>query len=94
MTRTLLDYVMRLLTGVGVMMMFGCAALKAQEGRTAGADAPKPPYNMVFVIVDQRTYKLLAGSDYSLPALDAIARHGVTFKKRPRTPRSSSAQTC
>ena len=21
-------------------------------------------------------------------------RHGVTFKKRPRTPRSSSAQTC
>jgi arylsulfatase A-like enzyme len=34
---------------------------------------------MVFLIVDQRTYKLLASPDYSLPALDAIARHGVTF---------------
>jgi hypothetical protein len=40
----------------------------------------KPPYNIVFLIVDQRTYRLLAGTDYSLPALDSIARHGVTFQ--------------
>jgi hypothetical protein len=26
----------------------------------------KPPYNIVFLIVDQRTYRLLAGADYSL----------------------------
>jgi arylsulfatase A-like enzyme len=36
-------------------------------------------YNIVFIIVDQQTHRLLAGSDYSLPALDAIASHGVTF---------------
>ncbi|MBV8331979.1 MAG: sulfatase-like hydrolase/transferase [Candidatus Eremiobacteraeota bacterium] len=36
--------------------------------------------NIVFVIVDQLTYHLFAGNDYSLPALDAIARHGVTFR--------------
>jgi arylsulfatase len=40
----------------------------------------KPPYNIVFLIVDQRTYRLLAGTDYSLPSLDSIARHGVTFQ--------------
>jgi arylsulfatase A-like enzyme len=81
MTRKLLDYGLRLLTGISLMMIFGCAALKAQEGRPVAANAAaKPPYNMVFLIVDQRTYKLLAGADYSLPALDTIARHGVTFQ--------------
>jgi arylsulfatase len=34
----------------------------------------------VFVIVDQRTYRLLAGPGYALPGIDAIARHGVTFQ--------------
>jgi arylsulfatase A-like enzyme len=79
MTRRLLDYGLRLLTGV--MMIFGCAALKAQEGRPVFTDAnAKPPYNMVFLIVDQRTYRLLAGADYSLSAIDSIAHHGVTFQ--------------
>jgi arylsulfatase len=40
----------------------------------------KPPYNIIFIIVDQRTYGLFAGPDYFLPAFDAIARHGVTFR--------------
>ncbi|MBV9698589.1 MAG: sulfatase-like hydrolase/transferase [Candidatus Eremiobacteraeota bacterium] len=39
----------------------------------------KPLYNIIFIIVDQQTHKLLAGPDFSLPAMDAIAGHGVTF---------------
>ena len=39
----------------------------------------KPPYNVIFIIVNQRVEKLLAGSDYSLPAMNALASHGVTF---------------
>src|SRR5499426_1230121 len=61
-------------------MIFGWGGAHAQETRTVRADASdKPPYNIVFLIVDQRTHRLLAGTDYSLPALDSIARHGVTF---------------
>jgi hypothetical protein len=76
-----LDFGMRWLAGVGLMLAFGCAALKAQEGRPAtAAAAGTPPYNIVFVIVDQRAHRLLAGADYTLPAMDAIARHGVTFQ--------------
>jgi arylsulfatase A-like enzyme len=32
------------------------------------------------VISDQKTYRLFAGDDYSLPGIDTIARHGVTFR--------------
>ena len=49
-------------------------------GASGSGASDKPPYNIVFLIVDQRTYRLLAGADYSQPALDAIAQHGVTFK--------------
>jgi arylsulfatase len=42
--------------------------------------AAKPPYNIVFVVVDQRAYRLFAGADYFLPAFQSIARHGVTFR--------------
>jgi arylsulfatase len=49
-------------------------------GASASGASDKPPYNIVFLIVDQRTYRLLTGADYSLSALDAIASHGVTFK--------------
>ena len=41
----------------------------------------KPPNNIIFIIVDQRVEKLLAGSDYSLPAMEALADHGVTFQQ-------------
>ncbi|MBV8372925.1 MAG: sulfatase-like hydrolase/transferase [Candidatus Eremiobacteraeota bacterium] len=48
---------------------------------TSAADnsPSKPPYNILFIVVDQQTHRLLAESDYVLPALDAIAGHGVTF---------------
>jgi arylsulfatase A-like enzyme len=39
----------------------------------------KPPYNIVFIIVDQQTHQLLGGPEYSLPGTDTIARNGVTF---------------
>jgi hypothetical protein len=43
------------------------AASETPEGRMARTGATgKPPYNIVFIIVDQQTYRLLAGSDYSL----------------------------
>src|SRR5262245_23754770 len=48
--------------------------------QASAPNAVKPPHNIVFIIVDQRTDRLLAGSDYSLPALDTIASHGVTFQ--------------
>ena len=48
--------------------------------QASAPNAAKPPYNIVFIIVDQRTDRLLAGSDYSLPALDAIASHGIRFQ--------------
>ena len=75
-----LEFGLRLVTGVGLMLAFGCAVLKAQESRPAPSAAGAPPYNIVFVIVDQRAHRLLAGADYTLPAMDAIARHGVTFQ--------------
>ena len=72
---------LRLLAGASLMMIVGCADLQAQEGqRTCNDGIGKPPYNIVFLIVDQLAYRLLAGPDYSLPGIDAIARHGVTFQ--------------
>jgi arylsulfatase A-like enzyme len=78
---SVLDFGLRWLAGIALMLAFGCAALKAQDGRSAATTVGgAPPYNIVFVIVDQRAHRLLAGADYTLPAMDAIARHGVTFQ--------------
>ncbi|HEY6325455.1 MAG TPA: hypothetical protein VIW73_02925 [Candidatus Cybelea sp.] len=41
----------------------------------------KPPYNSVFLILDQRVDRLREAAGYSLPAMDALASHGVTFQK-------------
>ena len=68
------------LVAVSLLFALGATALAQQTTGVSGSSASeKPPYNIVFLIVDQRTYRLLAGTDYSLPALDSIARHGVTF---------------
>ena len=37
-------------------------------------------YNIVFIILDQRVDKLLAATGYSLPAMETLASHGVTFQ--------------
>src|SRR6516165_5533312 len=81
MMRKLCRTGLRLLLGVGLMMIAARAGLRAQEGQQARTDAiGKPPYNVVFLIVDQRIYRLLAGPDYAQPSIDAIARYGVTFQ--------------
>ena len=81
MKQRLLYHHLRLLACVSLMIILGCATGQAQEGRPVRTNASgKPPYNIIFVITDQRTYRLFAGADYSLPALDTIARHGVTFR--------------
>jgi arylsulfatase len=39
----------------------------------------KGPYNIVFIICDQETYRLFAKDDYRLPAREALKGRGVTF---------------
>jgi arylsulfatase A-like enzyme len=64
-----------------VSLLATAAEAQATDPASAKATAEqiKKP-NIVFIIVDQRTYRLFTGDDYSLPAFDAIARHGVTFR--------------
>lgn len=57
-------------------------AALAQAGQSEAVHTAanrRPLNNIVFIIVDQRVEKLLAGSEYSLPAMKALADHGVTF---------------
>jgi hypothetical protein len=77
--RERLDRGLRLLSCVSLITLFGCVAVQAQESQAGAGEKVKPPYNIIFVIVDQRAYKLPAASDYDLPGFDAIARHGVSF---------------
>jgi arylsulfatase len=73
---------LQLLAGLSLMLNLGYAAAQNPENQMGGMGATgKAPYNIVFIIVDQQTYRLLGGSDYSLPALDAIASHGVRFEQ-------------
>jgi arylsulfatase len=71
------------LAGLGLLRIRPERAMaQASQGPAGGSDSSgKPPYNIVFIIVDQRVEKLLAGSDYALPAMKAFASHGVTFSQ-------------
>lgn len=51
----------------------------AEEHHVRKSPPGKPPYNIVFIIVDQQTYQLLGGPQYTLQGTSRIARHGVTF---------------
>jgi arylsulfatase A-like enzyme len=68
----------QLLAALGLIRIPGRALAQSAP---AHAEPGKAPYNIVFIIVDQRVEKLLAGADYSLPAMNALASHGVTFSK-------------
>src|SRR5580700_1350875 len=51
------------------------------EKQSARTGTPaKPPYNIVFIIVDQQTHRLHGGPEYGLPGTDTIARNGVRFE--------------
>jgi arylsulfatase len=78
--KTFLDRGLRALAVVSLMMVFTSAIAPAQEIRSVGASSGQPPHNIVFLIVDQRTYRLFTEAEYSLPGIDAIARHGVAFR--------------
>jgi len=80
MKQKFLDHSLRSLAVASLMTIFGNTFAQVQQGQPVGTEAVKPPYNIIFVISDQRTYRLFAGDDYSLPGIDAIARHGVTFR--------------
>jgi arylsulfatase A-like enzyme len=70
---------LRLLAVAILTVVFGSAPAQAEETQPVRMNATGKPFNIIFVITDQRAYRLFAGADYSLPALDDIARHGVTF---------------
>lgn len=42
--------------------------------------AGKKPYNIILIINDQETYRLLNAPGYNLPARKKLAEHGVTFQ--------------
>ncbi|MFO0990619.1 MAG: sulfatase-like hydrolase/transferase [Hyphomicrobiales bacterium] len=60
-------------------VIFCITVTRAEETQPIGTGGSGKPYNIVFVISDQRAYRLFAEEGYSLPALEDIARHGVTF---------------
>jgi len=71
----------RLLRPLALLVLsLGLFCVSGAYAQESAASTAKPPYNIIFIIVDQRTYRLLAGSEYSLPAIDAIASHGVRFQ--------------
>src|SRR5262245_1169821 len=57
-----------------------CAATLCAAFIAVAVQAADKKPNIVFVITDQRADRLFAGADYSLPGLDTIAKHGVTFR--------------
>ncbi len=65
---------------VGVMMPISLHADEPGSSAisTAGS-ASQGPYNMILIIRDQESYRLLAPMDYSLPAMDSLRRRGITF---------------
>jgi arylsulfatase A-like enzyme len=81
MGATLAAYRGLVFAGLFIVMSLEFAFSQASEVRTARPDAgTKPPYNIIFLVVDQMSYRLFAGAGYSLPSLDTIARRGVTFR--------------
>jgi arylsulfatase A-like enzyme len=77
MKHGLSNQTLRLLAGVSLAALFCCATAQGQENRLSAV--AEPPYNVVLVISDQRSHRLFAGADYSLPALAEIASRGVSF---------------
>lgn len=40
----------------------------------------KPPYNIIFIIIDQETHQLLPAENYELPARAELKAHGISFE--------------
>lgn len=79
---TFLSRCAQMFAGLGLIRIPETAAAQTAPSAPVTAGPPgKPPYNIVFIIVDQRVERLLAASDYALPAMEALAARGVTFQK-------------
>jgi len=71
---------LRLVAAASLALVVCCGLARAQEQQPGRpSDGDKRPYNIVFVISDQRSHRLFAEGGYALPAFEAIARHGVSF---------------
>ncbi len=79
MRNALSENKLSILAGTCLVLLFGCGLGQAQENRPGGTATDKPPYNILFVISDQRSFRLFTEGEYSLPATGAIAHRGVTF---------------
>ncbi|HEX2548809.1 MAG TPA: sulfatase-like hydrolase/transferase, partial [Gammaproteobacteria bacterium] len=44
------------------------------------ANPKVPPYNIIFIIIDQETHQLLNAQNYELTARKALAEHGISFQ--------------
>ncbi len=44
------------------------------------AKSSLPPYNIIFIIIDQETHQLLNANNYELPARKALKAHGISFE--------------
>ncbi len=66
-----------------IWMLMPVNVLADQAGSTALPAAEKAshhPYNVILIIRDQESYRLLSPKDYTLPALDTLKRRGITFQ--------------
>ena len=51
-----------------------------KKGGTGEKDSPGGPYNMILILRDQLTYRLLAPQDYKMPAAEFLQRRGTSFE--------------
>lgn len=77
MTRNLRYRCLQLLISLSLLLKLGYAAAQTPQGPMATG---KPPYNIVFIIVDQRTYGCSPEPIILCRASIAIAPHGVRFE--------------
>jgi len=69
------------IVGLTTLLALGAWAKFPQAHATQEAKTDdRKPYNVIFVVCDQESYHLFAKDDYKLPARQALAKHGVTFK--------------
>ena len=63
MKQKFFSHSLRLLAGASLTVILGSAVAQAQQGETVRTEPGKPPYNIIFVISDQRAQRLFAGAD-------------------------------
>ena len=92
------------LAGALTFLLFSSVAIPAQAQATTGTpDSPeatdavsKPPYNIVFLIVDQRSCRLLGGltmlcrAAMRLPAAHIVGSRQIEGGNKKKAPKASS----